>query len=81
MDDAAEVRADLRSYALRRCIRFYAAILVGCIVWSTSRLTTGAARGEIMLGGASVGRRRGVLPRGGRRPRPPRALTPAGEAS
>lgn len=52
MDDALVVRDDLRSYALRRCIRFYAAILVTCIAWTASRLAEWPARNEILSGGA-----------------------------
>lgn len=54
MDDAAEVRADLRSYALRRCIRFYTALLVASLTWTASRLAGGPARAEILWGGAAV---------------------------
>ena len=53
MDDALVVRDDLRSYALRRCIRFYAALLVLAIGWTGSRLAEGSARLEI-LGGAAI---------------------------
>ena len=52
MDEALVVRDDLRSYALRRCIRFYTAVLVTCISWSVSRLAAGHARGEVLWGGA-----------------------------
>ncbi|HUR68296.1 MAG TPA: hypothetical protein VM370_03550 [Candidatus Thermoplasmatota archaeon] len=52
MDEAHEVRADLRSYALRRCIRFYSAILVTSVAWTVSRIPSGQARSEAMLGGA-----------------------------
>ncbi|HWH07994.1 MAG TPA: hypothetical protein VNX21_02270 [Candidatus Thermoplasmatota archaeon] len=55
MDDAVEVRADLRSYALRRCIRFYAAILVTCIAWTGAHLTPSfAASDDILHGGAAL---------------------------
>ena len=54
MDEALVVRDDLRSYALRRCIRFYTAILVVCISWSVSRLAAGQARAEVLWGGASL---------------------------
>lgn len=52
MDEAASVRDDLRSYALRRCIRFYAALLVACVAWTGSRLAEGPARAEVLWGGA-----------------------------
>lgn len=38
MDDAHEIRADLRSYALRRCIRFYTALVIVAIVASIAHL-------------------------------------------
>jgi hypothetical protein len=52
VDDALVVRDDLRSYALRRCIRFYSAILVACVAWTGSRLAGGQDRTEILWGGA-----------------------------
>ncbi|MEA3165990.1 MAG: hypothetical protein QOJ26_859 [Thermoplasmata archaeon] len=52
MDPATVARDDLRSYALRRCIRFYSAILVTSVGWTVSRLADGQARGEGMLGAA-----------------------------
>lgn len=52
MDDAVEVRADLRSYALRRCIRFYSAVLVTCVTWVGAKLAQGEASLEILWGGA-----------------------------
>lgn len=52
MDDALVVRDDLRSYALRRCIRFYTAILVTCVAWTGSRLAEGERSGDVLRGGA-----------------------------
>ena len=55
MDDASAVRDDLRSYALRRCIRFYTAILVTSITWSISQVAPGfAASGNVLRGGAAL---------------------------
>jgi hypothetical protein len=52
VDDALVVRDELRSYALRRCIRFYTAILVFCIAWSVSYLPArGADQADVRLGG------------------------------
>lgn len=53
MDPATEVRADLRSYALRRCIRFYAAlVLLAIVVVGGQLLDDGGRRDEVSLFGA-----------------------------
>ncbi|MCA1818776.1 MAG: hypothetical protein LC620_01765 [Halobacteriales archaeon] len=39
MDPATVVRDDLRSYALRRCIRFYSAIVVAAIYWGAGAIS------------------------------------------
>jgi hypothetical protein len=49
VDEAQSVRDDLRSYALRRCIRFYTAILVVAIAWTGSRLASGDVQADILL--------------------------------
>lgn len=51
MDDAHEVRADLRSYALRRCIRFYTALLILAITWTAAQLAGDFAARNIYRGG------------------------------
>lgn len=52
MDEALVVRDELRSYALRRCIRFYTAVLVTSIAWTGSRLVDGERGGDVLRGGA-----------------------------
>ncbi len=58
MDAAAQalsVRSELRSYALRRCIRFYAATLVFTVAWAGGFLAASEMRAqEILRGGAAV---------------------------
>ena len=51
MDEAHEVRADLRSYALRRCIRFYTALVIIAIVWTGAQLTPDLTERNIYRGG------------------------------
>ena len=51
MDDAHEVRADLRSYALRRCIRFYTALVIVAIVWTGAHMTPDVAEDDIYRAG------------------------------
>lgn len=52
MDDALSVREDLRSYALRRCIRFYTALVVTCVTWVGSRVAAAPGDRQVLWGGA-----------------------------
>jgi hypothetical protein len=54
VDEALVVRDDLRSYALRRCIRFYTAILVVAVTWTGSRLAAGDAGRDILVVGQAL---------------------------
>lgn len=50
MDPGTVVRDDLRSYALRRCIRFYTALVLVAFAMVGSQVVEGVSSKEIFIG-------------------------------